>query len=89
MVSCWRAPATAPVRAVYLSAVEPSLIIIDKEIARAKADAADVDRVHALFERCERERFSVISPDAVDEVQEYGILKELNQVLRKCERIRL
>jgi hypothetical protein len=56
---------------------------------RAKADAADIDRVRALFERCERERFGMISPDAVHEAQDYGILKELNQVLRKCERIRL
>ena len=51
--------------------------------------AADIDRVRVLFERCERERFGVISPDAVHEAQNYGILKELNQVLRKCERIRL
>jgi hypothetical protein len=56
---------------------------------RAKANAADIDRIRALFERCERERFGVISPDAVHEAQNYGILKELNQVLRKCERIRL
>jgi hypothetical protein len=56
---------------------------------RAKANAADIDRVRTLFERCERERFGVISLDAVHEAQNYGILKELNQVLRTCERIRL
>jgi len=56
---------------------------------RAKANAEDIDRVRALFERCERERFGVVSPDAVHEAQDCGILKELNQVLRECERIRL
>ena len=56
---------------------------------RAKAETADIDRVRALFERCERERFGVVSSDTVHEDQDHGILEELNKVLRKCERIRL
>lgn len=56
---------------------------------RARMNPPDIERVRALFERCERERFGIVSVDAVHEAQEYGLLEELNQILRKCERLRL
>jgi hypothetical protein len=72
-----------------LSPGELAMETVLHALNRAKAGATDIDRVRALFERCERERFGVITPDTAHETHDYGILKELNQVLRKCERIRL
>ena len=55
----------------------------------ARMNLQDVERVRILFERCEQERFGVVRTNAVHEAQEFGILDELNQILRKCERLRL
>ena len=52
-------------------------------------NASDTERIRVLFERCERARFGDVGADAVHEAQERGILEELNQLLRKCERLRL
>lgn len=85
----WEALASYFGNRLNLTAGELAAETVLFALNRARMSESDVAQVRSLFERCERERFGIVSPDAVHEAQEHGILDELSQVLRKCERLRL
>ncbi len=68
---------------------ELSTEVVLSALNHAHMNASDTECIRVLFERCERARFGDVGADTVHEAQERGILEELNQVLRKCERLKL
>ncbi len=68
---------------------ELSADIVLSALNRAHMSDSDMECIRVLFEHCERARFGDVGADTVHEAQERGILEELTQVLRKCERLKL
>lgn len=58
-------------------------------LQRGRLDPTDIERVKALFGRCEQERFGAASGGSPTTDPLEAVLEELSRVLRACERVRL